>query len=145
MTDLLIITCSKRKKDLVDAPAIEVYDGPVYRMLRKREPKDLQVAIISGKYGLLKPEDKIAVYDQIMTVNFAHSIRAQVSDEIAKSLREITPSTIFVNLPFPYSAVISPALFDALDDGWTAIFASGTQGRRMHQLSEWLKSREATA
>jgi hypothetical protein len=43
-------------------PAIEVYDGVLARVVRKRQP-GLPVFIISGKYGLISSEELIEAYD----------------------------------------------------------------------------------
>ena len=61
MNALLIISCSQRKvqSDVPLAP-LELYDGPVYRSLRKtmrekRNPENvnLEMLIISAEHGLL--------------------------------------------------------------------------------------------
>ena len=75
MNYLLIISCSQRKRQDIDGSclAIDVYDGPVYRTLRKmlrergKDLKNLDILIISAKYGLLRHFDTIDPYDQQMT------------------------------------------------------------------------------
>ena len=76
MNSLLIISCSQRKIQTDKAlPAIERYDGPTYRCLRKfREaqtdkafPNNLRILIISAKYGLIMPETEVRNYDMKMT------------------------------------------------------------------------------
>ena len=70
---LLIVACSQRKRsDPGLLPAIERYDGVNFRVLRKarREgywPENLDVLILSAKYGLLKPDTLIEDYDSRMT------------------------------------------------------------------------------
>lgn len=67
MTDLLIMMCSKSKRKLQNSPAIDVYNGTRYMMLRKRRPDDLRILIVSAKYGLIEPDTEISWYDKIMT------------------------------------------------------------------------------
>ena len=56
---LLILGCSDKKiENFSQTPALEVYDGPNYRVLRKflREngwPPGLMIKIISAKYGII--------------------------------------------------------------------------------------------
>ena len=67
MTDLLIMMGSKSKRKLQNSPAIDVYNGTRYMMLRKRRPDDLRILIVSAKYGLIEPDTEISWYDKIMT------------------------------------------------------------------------------
>jgi hypothetical protein len=52
--------------------AWEIYDGVVYRMLKKRLgpqdhwPAGLDVLIVSAKYGVIRPSRRIETYDQAM-------------------------------------------------------------------------------
>ncbi len=61
--DLLILSCSKKKvKNPTLLPAIERYDGPSYKVLRKimccsNYNNSLDIAIISAKYGMLRPNE----------------------------------------------------------------------------------------
>jgi len=57
---LLIIPCSKRKTapPRVKVSAINLYDGPFYRIIRKAfresgKPDNLDIMILSAKYGLI--------------------------------------------------------------------------------------------
>jgi cytoplasmic iron level regulating protein YaaA (DUF328/UPF0246 family) len=65
MPRLLILACSARKRlDRSALPAIERYDGVNFRILKKLQrehafPHDLDVLILSAKYGLLSPETPI--------------------------------------------------------------------------------------
>ena len=78
---LLIISCSGRKiKTLGRMPAIERYDGQSYRIIRKaiREgcfPANLDILIISAKFGLLAWDAKIEDYDQLMSKEQAQKLR----------------------------------------------------------------------
>ena len=62
---LLIMACGKAKKD-EPGKAINVYDGPSFRTVRKylrTGNNHLDVKIISAKYGLIDSKDKISPYD----------------------------------------------------------------------------------
>ena len=62
---LLIMACGKAKKD-EPGKAINVYDGPSFKVVRKylrTGSNHLDVKIISAKYGLIDSKDKISPYD----------------------------------------------------------------------------------
>ena len=57
---LLILSCSQRKHTSLDPlPAIERYDGPLFKVLRRflressHQARDLDVFILSAAYGLI--------------------------------------------------------------------------------------------
>lgn len=59
--NLLIISCSQRKKKLRGkVKAWDLYDGVIFRMLKKTErenglPKNLDILILSAKHGFIRP------------------------------------------------------------------------------------------
>ena len=67
---LLILGCSsKKRKDYGRAPALEVYDGPNFKSLRKylrenRWPPGLMIKIISAKYEIIDATTLIEPYDK---------------------------------------------------------------------------------
>jgi len=65
---LHITYCSKEKeRTRKDLPAIERYDSErIDRIKALAEKKDEELAILSGKYGLINPEDEIPFYDELM-------------------------------------------------------------------------------
>lgn len=69
---LVVLSCSSTKSHVIGGlPAIDRYDGPMYRVLRLflREsiwPSPLSVAILSAKYGLIGGLASIEYYDQRM-------------------------------------------------------------------------------
>lgn len=69
---LVVLSCSSTKlQTLGGLPAIERYDGPMYRVLRSflREsmwPMPLSIAVLSARYGLIGGLTSIECYDQRM-------------------------------------------------------------------------------
>ena len=59
---LLILGCAGRKRDSDGLlPALDRYDGPSYRVVRKflreyRWPEDVSIAVLSAEHGLLSAE-----------------------------------------------------------------------------------------
>ena len=146
MTDLLIMTCSKAKRKLQNSPAIDVYNGTRFKMIRKRRPDDLRILIISAKYGLIEPDTEISWYDQIMTRERALELMDSVSSGITRVLRSRQFESIYLDLSGPYLLTLdlSTAGLIIFSVGESGIFhyAQGTRGARLHQLSEWLIQRE---
>lgn len=139
MKSLLIMSCSKTKENIDMAPAIEMYDGQAYRVLKKNFPKNVTVLIISAKYGVLHPFELISWYDQEMTVKKAIDLRGQVQEEIMKRNQNNDIEKVFINLGYPYSLAISDDLMRYLDENFNLQVADGYIGMRLHQLKEWLK------
>jgi len=75
---LLILPCSKRKKPVSKAQALELYDGPFYRVVRKAKPQNLDILILSAKYGLISSNESISYYDQMMTAERAEELASEI-------------------------------------------------------------------
>lgn len=141
---LLILSCSQRKRrDPGLLPAIERYDGVNFRVLRKLKREDvwldnLDVLIISAKYGLLKDSDDIEYYEQKMTRERAIELQDSVNRKLCAILRDKEYQEIFVNLGKSYLPVLGNG--EALADR-KVIYASGGIGRKMAQMREWIVTR----
>lgn len=140
---LLIVACSQRKcPDPGLLPAIERYDGVNFRVLRKAQregywPKNLNMLILSAKYGLLKPDTLIEDYDLRMTREQASILQAQVSVELDAHLERTSYHEVFVNLGKVYmTALASSKELTALDR--QVHFATGGIGEKMSQMKKWL-------
>ena len=140
MSSLLIMSCSKTKKHLDNVPAIELYDGQAYRVIRKNSAENLEILIISAKYGLLRSTDIISYYDQVMTVSQAAGMRKEVSAGIMNIVSREDFRRIFIILGFPYNLAVSEELMGFLDENFYLQVAHGPIGKRLHQLKEWLGS-----
>ena len=135
---LLIISCSKRKKtNLLKAPAIELYDGPFYKILRKCAPSNLDVLIISAKYGLISANEIIELYDLKMTPKRAVELAPYVRSRLESWLSKWHYEKIFIMLGKVYMS--------ALNDSWRLLenydieVGRGQIGERLHTLKKWLK------
>ena len=85
--DCLIISCSQRKRDPCElphvrneitgvpmAPAWNVYDGNQIRIVRKHYPyRDIDVLILSARFGLLTPRSVIPLYNDKLDWGRAHN------------------------------------------------------------------------
>lgn len=78
---LVVVGCSATKLAIEGSlPAVHLYDGPVYRILRahlrgQRWSKNLSLAVLSAKHGLIGAMSPISHYDERMTPSRAESLR----------------------------------------------------------------------
>ena len=135
---LLVISCTATKKNYHNAPALEVYDGPTFRTLRKHIPPNVDVLIISAKYGIIGSEDKISPYNLRMTNERASELKTQVSDKIDKFLSSGIYSEVFFELGKDYSNTVSINTSGYSMAKFT--FDRGTIGIRLHNLKKWLEN-----
>ena len=140
MSSLLIMSCSKTKKHLDNVPAMELYDGQAYRVIKKNSAENLEIVIISAKYGPIRSTEIISYYDQVMTVSQAAGMRREVSEGIMNIVSRENFRRIFISLGFPYNLAISEELIGFLDKNFYLQVAHGPIGKRLHQLKEWLGS-----
>lgn len=140
---LLIVGCSQRKRATsVRLPAIERYDGVNYRVLRKAKregywSEDLQVLIISAKYGLLKPDFLIENYDQRMTREQALELQPKVSASLDACLSQKQYREVFVNLGKAYLIALAQSEQLGCLNG-TVYYSTGGIGKKMSQMKSWL-------
>ena len=86
---LLILACSQRKRpDKGLLPAVERYDGPAFRVLRRflrhSPSKAPDVLILSAEHGLIPHDLPIAAYDRKMAPTRAHELRPLVLAELGR-------------------------------------------------------------
>ena len=142
---LLLISCSQRKVLTPEPlPALERYDGPTYRSLRKAKregclPESLTILIISAKYGLFLTTTHIPNYDLKMTSVRAEAIRAQVQSELQKYLKfhetfRGTMDEVFIHLGKTYMQTL-----EGFDWGpIPTLEATGGIGTKTSQMKAWL-------
>lgn len=140
---LLIIPCSKAKK-MIDGkvPAIDLYDGPLYRLIRKRikdfsNDNGLDIMILSAKYGLIQPLDEINYYDQVMTSERAEEIINEVKNTFQQIIENKNYTNVLVNLGAVYLNAFQPAL-EILPPTNIKIL-EGPIGKRLKATKEWIE------
>lgn len=132
---LLIMACGKVKKD-EPGKAINVYDGPSFRMVRKylkSGNNHLDIKIISAKYGLIDSKDKISPYDIKMSAK-----SAQIYRNIYKSDFQdysLNYNEIFLLGGKNYQSIV-PVEMDIKR-------AAGKIGEQLSQLKMWLRDLNA--
>lgn len=142
MSRLLILACSKRKRsESAPLPAIERYDGPAFRVLRKyRRECSTQAPhtlILSGRYGVIDESIKIPVYDERLTSEGAACLQSEIRWTVAQTER--------AHGPFDSGLLCAGgAYLDAIGN-LESLFtdarvelADGSIGRQISLLHEWL-------
>jgi len=133
---LLILPCSKRKRSVPTAPATDLYDGPFYRILRKQKLPNLDVLILSAKYGLIEADRIIVNYDQKMTGQRARELSQGVKEKLEEAITIGRHKEVFVNLGSRYMTGLCAS--KNVLDRCNASYATGPIGKRLHQLKVWL-------
>lgn len=141
---LLILACSQRKRtDTGLLPAINRYTGVNFQVLHKarREgylPENLDILILSAKYGLIEASMPIDYYDLKMTKLRAQELQTEVSQKLDEYLSQNTYDEIFVNLGKTYlTALGSSSRLPQLQKN--LVDATGGIGQKMAQMKEWLQ------
>jgi hypothetical protein len=141
--NMLIIACSQAKtKDVGLVPAIDRYDGPAFRLLRKykRQHHDRDfphTVVLSAKYGLIFADEPIPYYDQRMTVDRAHQINREALERIEEISAKQHYKEIFISMSTMYELALK-GLEKKLPLGTTVIKSSGPPGRKLSALYKWL-------
>ena len=141
MRYLLLISCSERKRfDANSFAAIDVYDGPVYRTLRKlrREgvaPKKTDVFIISAKYELIPCQKPIDTYDQKMIPERAAELAPEVQDRLKQHIRIRDYDQVFINLGKVYMRTLDGFHWGLV----STLEATGGIGQRVSQTKTFLE------
>ena len=138
---LLILGCSDRKiknPNFSQMPALEVYDGSNYRVLRKflREngwPPGLMIKIISAKHKIIDATELIKPYNERLDKKAAEDIRP----EVMQNLEELKlPITVFINMGKDYLPAIS--CITTLFGDNRVEYAKGGIGKKQQAMKQWL-------
>ena len=140
---LLIISCSQRKVSTPEPlPALERYDGPTYRTLRKsrdegRIPEKLDVLIISAKYGLLPCQQPADTYNQKMTLKRADELRPEIQSRLKSFIQTKRGGydQVFINLGKVYMQTLEGFHWGLV----STMEASGGIGQKTSQMKAWLE------
>lgn len=139
---LLIISCSGAKdKTPRLLSAVMRYKGPLYPTLHKairenRFPKNLDILIVSAKYGLLKSDEPIEDYDQKINSKRARELRPSVQKKLEAFLNGKDYDQLFNGLWTNYQAVLKG--FDLERHFENVIPVETNRGKKMAQLKAWI-------
>lgn len=137
---LLVISCTDSKREVSNAPAIETYDGPTFRILRKYLTPNIDVLIISAKYGIINSGFLISSYNQKMTSKRALELRPSITAALKEALTSGRFNDVFFELGKRYQQSL-----DIDFSGYSGVhieFDAGTIGVRLHNLKTWLEKKQ---
>jgi hypothetical protein len=151
---LLILSCSAAKRlDAHALPAIERYDGPAYRLIRKylrecsAQRQCLDILIVSAEFGLLMGDAAIPFYDRRMDLQRANEVRPLLQQQAASLLADRPVyATTCTNLGELYARAV---VWDDITSRCgitrfgTVTHIHGAIGQRLHQLKRWLEAANA--
>lgn len=139
---MLILACSRRKRpDEKLLPAVERYDGPAFRVLRRflrESPSEApSILILSAKHGLIPHDLPIAAYDRKMSLARARQLRPLVLAELDRmtASRSSVETLVFAGQQY------LPALYKddaSLAQNTTIKVCAGALGRKLAELHDWL-------
>ena len=143
MQRLLILSCSQRKRhDPGLLPAVERYDGPMFRLVRRyqaRSSDHLQVYVLSALLGLIHGEETIPTYDHKMTPQRALELQPQISEKMRKIIKAVYQDDESApKLLLCMGKAYLDALKDFIPAGISVEHASGSIGKKLSKLHAWL-------
>jgi hypothetical protein len=138
---LVVLGCSATKVETNGLlPAINLYDGPTFRVLRSflRQnawPPALSLAVLSAKFGLIGGLAQIPYYNRRMTPHRAEHLNPSVT----ASLQRLLPNHVTVDLVMGKDYLDSIDLSVARAQGAHFRFAEGGIGTKLNRLHDLLR------
>ena len=136
---LLILGCAERKRESHGLlPALDRYDGPAYRVVRKflrdyQWPEDISIAVLSAQYGLFGVLKGIEHYNKRMDRATAEAQASECTRILGKWAN--AHRSVHVSLGKDYMPAVQPGL-DVLQME-REVF-EGPIGQKLHQLKSFL-------
>ncbi|HZU77342.1 MAG TPA: hypothetical protein VFA70_11300 [Dehalococcoidia bacterium] len=141
MRRLLLLACSQQKRpDAGTLPAVERYDGPAYKVLRRymrTYPQRMpDVYILSAEFGLIRGDAPIPPYDRRMTERRARELRDQVISVLRVLDIGQRYELIFLCAGAMYRRTLPQDVVSLPSECLT--LATGSPGAQLAQLKRWL-------
>lgn len=143
---LAILGCSQRKNRTPQLiPAVERYDGPLFRVLRKHAQDSphilIDTCVLSARFGLIPGKSLIPWYEQRLGRDDYSTLIALVEKQLKQVLHELQPERLFVSVGSQYWLALEDALTREVPPRQLVV-ASGSIGGRASHLAHWLGSSE---
>lgn len=139
----LLLSCSESKLSTLEPiPAIDRYDGPTFRVVRRYlktiNPSDVNIWIISAEHGLIASTYLVHEYDRVMTRERAEMLRPRIVSQLQSLLNTEPPDEVFILLGRIYQVAVNPR------DTWLPqstvpiAIPQGGSGQKLTALKSWL-------
>lgn len=142
---LLLLSCSQNK--LTDSkllPAIERYDGPLFRVLRKflrecpSQAAHVNTFILSAEYGLIPATESIFWYDRRLTSQRAVRLQPQVRRKLEQVLNQERYKELFICMGQDYHKVLAD-YEKLIPPDLNVRISAGSLGKKQAELHDWLR------
>lgn len=143
---LLILACSARKQP-TPAPALLLYDGPLYRILRgawRDGAAEVAVWILSAEHGLIPAGRELTPYDRRMTTGRARVLAPQVRQVLDDVAGQGPYAECYVELGRDYLPALPGEEELRAILGCPVQYGQGSIGRRGGALKAWLRQGEGS-
>jgi len=138
-----MLSCSQRKRpDPIPLPAIERYDGPMFRVLRRflanspKKSRMLDVFILSARFGLIPAARTIPDYDLRLSGNLIEQLRPGVHARLERIFEHTAYRELFICMGNLYQEVLSGGQW--CPPGLVVKVAEGPIGMKLASLRDWL-------
>ena len=145
MKELIVLGCSSSKVQTSGTlPAISLYDGPWFRVLRTflRDyswPDQLSVAVVSAKYGFVGAISPLSTYDERMTSQRAAQLNAEVTGKLRRLAATHRPAELVMGVDYLPSIDM-----ESLPGEWRPRPVAGQIGQKQSHLRTRLRALGAT-
>ncbi|HST20900.1 MAG TPA: hypothetical protein VLR90_07275, partial [Blastocatellia bacterium] len=150
MNRLLLLSCSQSKRTVPNLiPAIERYDGPAFRVVRRYLRDSVakpRIYILSGEFGLIRHNESIPYYDRRMTPERA----LELGPIVATKLYMLIESEVdkhwetFICMSKSYLNALN-ASDSVLKTASRITVAEGSPGKKLTELYAWLYGEASTS
>lgn len=141
MPTLLVQSCSKSKIEASDpVPAVDLYSGYFFKIIKKARrdgafDSDIDVCILSAKYGLIDADREIEPYDRRMNAERARELADDVQKDFRERVCESDYDRVVVNAGKYYRRALDGIGDDvACEIDWISGDGIGTKGRLLKQF-----------
>lgn len=140
----LLLSCSQRKRATPGLlPALERYNGPQFQVVRKftrtrpDAQSNLDIAILSARFGIVSPSEYIPDYDQRTTPDQALTLRPCVVAVIRHYFQRTNYQRCCISLSRDYLEIVA-GLEGIIPLDCETTYIHGSPGERLSQLFNWL-------
>ena len=145
MDKFLVVSCSQTKRQSSGLlPAIERYDGPAYRVIRRalagERSRLPQVFVLSAEYGLIPGHQPIPYYNRVIDLGRAKELRPQVLAELQQITETSPASELFLCLTRRYLPAIE-GIESICPQSMVIKQGQRCRGRMLADLHAWLHAK----